>query len=323
MKIIGTGSAVPSKSVSNEMLTGFLNTSDEWISTRTGIRSRRILTNEKLEDLALEATRAALESAKISPDEVDFFICSNVSNNYVTPSLSAIVQEAVGSHAPCIDLNGACAGFVYSLDFADAYLQTGRANNILILCAEEPTRFCDWHQRETSVLFGDGAGAVVVTKGDGLQSLHLTASPDKDVIYYKRRLENTPYEHRGVDVDEPLVMQGREVFRMAVESSQKDLDIVLTKAGVKPEEVDYFLLHQANMRIIKAIREQIKQPEEKFPTNIERYGNTSSASIPILLDELSREGRLKQDAILALSAFGAGFVTGAAVLKWNTINYEK
>ena len=261
MKIIGTGSAVPSKSVSNEMLTGFLNTSDEWISTRTGIRSRRILTNEKLEDLALEATRAALESAKISPDEVDFFICSNVSNNYVTPSLSAIVQEAVGSHAPCIDLNGACAGFVYSLDFADAYLQTGRANNILILCAEEPTRFCDWHQRETSVLFGDGAGAVVVTKGDGLQSLHLTASPDKDVIYYKRRLENTPYEHRGVDVDEPLVMQGREVFRMAVESSQKDLDIVLTKAGVKPEEVDYFLLHQANMRIIKAIREQIKQPE--------------------------------------------------------------
>ena len=126
MKIIGTGSAVPSKSVSNEMLTGFLNTSDEWISTRTGIRTRRILTNEKLEDLAVEATRAALESAKISPDDVDFFICSNVSNNYVTPSLSAIVQEAVGSHAPCIDLNGACAGFVYSLDFADAYLQTDK-----------------------------------------------------------------------------------------------------------------------------------------------------------------------------------------------------
>ena len=321
MKIIGTGSAVPEKSVSNEMLTGFLNTSDEWISTRTGIRTRRILTNERLEDLAVDATRAALESAKISPEDVDFFICSNVSNNYVTPSLSAIVQEAVGSHAPCIDLNGACAGFIYSLDFADAYLQTNRANNILILCAEEPTRFCDWHQRETSVLFGDGAGAVVGTKGDGLQSLHLTASPDKDVIYYKRRLENTPYEHRGVDVDEPLVMQGREVFRMAVESSQKDLDIVMTKAGVTSEQVDYFLLHQANMRIIKAIREQIKQPVEKFPTNIERYGNTSSASIPILLDELSREGKLKQDSILALSAFGAGFVTGAAVLKWNAINY--
>ena len=125
-----------------------------------------------------------------------------------------------------------------------------------------------------------------------------------------------------MDVDEPLVMQGREVFRMAVESSQKDLDIVMTKAGVTSEQVDYFLLHQANMRIIKAIREQIKQPEEKFPTNIERYGNTSSASIPILLDELSREGKLKQDAILALSAFGAGFMTGAAVMKWNTINYD-
>ena len=321
MKIIGTGSAVPQKTVSNEMLTGFLNTSDEWISTRTGIRTRRILTNERLEDLAVDATRAALESSKITPEDVDFFICSNVSNNYVTPSLSAIVQEAVGSHAPCIDLNGACAGFIYSLDFADAYLQTNRANNIIILCAEEPTRFCDWHQRETSVLFGDGAGAVVVTKGDGLRSLHLTASPDKDVIYYKRRLENTPYEHRGVDVDEPLVMQGREVFRMAVESSQKDLDIVMTKAGITSEQVDYFLLHQANMRIIKAIREQLGMPEEKFPTNIERYGNTSSASIPILLDELSREGRLSQGSILALSAFGAGFVTGAAVLDWSTIKY--
>lgn len=321
MKIIGTGSSVPKKSVSNDMLTGFLETSDEWISSRTGIRARRILTTERLEDLAVQATRAALESAKITPDNVDFFICSNVSNNYVTPSLSAIVQNAVGCHAPCVDLNGACAGFVYSLDFADAYLQTNRADNILILCAEEPTRFCDWNQRETSVLFGDGAAAVVVTKGDGLQSLHLTASPNKDVMYYKRRLEKTPYERRGVDVDEPLVMQGREVFRMAVESSQKDLDIVMGKANVTPDQIDYFLLHQANMRIIKAIQEQMKQPNDKFPTNIEHYGNTSSASIPILLDELSREGKLRQDAILGLSAFGAGFVTGAAILKWNTINY--
>lgn len=315
MKIIGTGKAVPQKSVSNDMLAGFLDTSDEWIATRTGIRARRLITEEQLEDLAVAAARQALEASGLAPEELDFVICSNVANNYVTPSLSAMAQKSLGSSCPCIDLNGACAGFVYALDFAEAYLQTGRAKHILILCAEEPSRFCDWHQRETCVLFGDGAGAVVVGPGDDLLSLHLTASPNKDVIHYRRRLEGTPYEQRGGSVDEPLVLQGREVFRMAVESSKADLQLVMDQAGVKADEVDYYLLHQANLRIIAAIRDQLHQPEEKFPSNIERYGNTSSASIPILLDELTRSGAIKPGCLIALSAFGAGFVTGAALMR--------
>ena len=299
------------------MLAGFLDTNDEWISSRTGIRARRIMTDEHLEDLAIAASRRALESAGLEADSLDFVICSNVANNYVTPAVSTLVQSALGSSCPCIDLNGACAGFVYALDYAEAYLQTGRARNILIVCAEEPSRFCDWHQRETCVLFGDGAGAVVVTQGDDLLALHLTASPNKDVIYYRRRLEHTPYESSGLSVDEPLVLRGREVFRLAVESSKVDLMEVMQQAGIQPDDADYFLLHQANIRIINAIREQLGQPEEKFPSNIERYGNTSSASIPILLDELSRSGRIKGNSLLALSAFGAGFVTGAAILRWS------
>lgn len=317
MKIIGTGSSVPQKNVSNDMLAGFLDTSDEWITSRTGIRTRRIMTDEHLEDLAVTASQQALASAGLTPNDLDFVICSNVANNYVTPSISAMVQAALGSSCPCIDLNGACAGFVYALDYAEAYLQTGRAKNILIICAEEPSRFCDWHQRETCVLFGDGAGAIVVTQGDDLLALRLTASPNKDVIHYRRRLEVTPYENSGLSVDEPLVLRGREVFRMAVESSKADLEEVMQQASVKSDNVDYYLLHQANIRIINAIREQMGQPEEKFPSNIERFGNTSSASIPILLDELVRSGRIKDNDILAFSAFGAGFVTGAAVLRWS------
>ena len=321
MKIIGTGSALPKKVVTNDMLTEFFDTSDEWIRTRTGIETRRIMTDESLLDLAITASRNAIEAAGLKAEDLDYIICSNVNNNYVYPSMSCMVQGAIGATCPCFDIRIACAGFVYAMDIAESFLQTGRAHKILVLAAEEPTRFCHWKQRETSVLFGDGAGAAVVTEGGEYLGARMTTISNTEVLFQRNRLEPTPFEVEGVYLDHPMVMQGREVFRMAVESSQKDLDIVMTKAGVTSEQVDYFLLHQANMRIIKAIREQIKQPVEKFPTNIERYGNTSSASIPILLDELSREGKLKQDSILALSAFGAGFVTGAAVLKWNAINY--
>ena len=214
-----------------------------------------------------------------------------------------------------MDLNGACAGFIYAIDIAEALLKTDRAKHILIVCAEEPSKFCNWHQRETSVLFGDGAGAVVVTGGDGLLARRVTAKSQKDVLYYKRPLETTPYD-RSTENAEPLVMHGRDVFRMAVQGSLADINALLTESGLKPDDIDFYLLHQANMRIIKSIREGLGQEEQKFPCNLQRYGNTSSASIPILIDELTTEGRLKDGALLMLSAFGAGFVTGAALLRW-------
>ncbi len=317
MKIIGTGSALPEKEVSNDMLAGFLDTSDEWISTRTGIHTRRLLSSDNLGDLAITAAKAAIESAGVNVNDIDYIICSNVANNYVTPSLSTIIQGGLGDEcsSPCMDLNGACAGFLYAIDIAEAFLATDRAKNILIVCAEEPTKFCDWHERETSVLFGDGAGAVVVTGGDNLLARRVTAKSLKDVIYYKRPLENTPYDRSSQD-QKTLVMKGHDVFRMAVRSSMNDINTLLEEQHVNPDDVKYYLLHQANMRIIDSIREHLNQPVEKFPTNLQRYGNTSSASIPILIDELVRGGKIQEGDLLMLSAFGAGFVTGGALMRW-------
>ncbi len=317
MKIIGTGSALPEKEVSNDMLAGFLDTSDEWISTRTGIHTRRLLSSDNLGDLAITAAKAAIESAGVNVNDIDYIICSNVANNYVTPSLSTIIQGGLGDEcsSPCMDLNGACAGFLYAIDIAEAFLATDRAKNILIVCAEEPTKFCDWHERETSVLFGDGAGAVVVTGGDNLLARRVTAKSLKDVIYYKRPLENTPYDRSSQD-QKTLVMKGHDVFRMAVRSSMNDINTLLEEQHVNPDDIKYYLLHQANMRIIDSIREHLNQPVEKFPTNLQRYGNTSSASIPILIDELVRGNKIQEGDLLMLSAFGAGFVTGGALMRW-------
>ena len=320
MKIIGTGSALPEKVVTNDMLSGFLETSDSWITTRTGIQTRHLLSKETLLELAMTAAHNALESSGVAPEEIDYLICSNVANSYVSPSFSSIILGPLGCQCPCTDLNGACAGFLYALDIADAFIKTGRAKTILIVAAEEPSRFCNWHERETSVLFGDAAGAVVVTEGEGFRDFRVTADTHTDVLYYKRRLETTPYD-RVEERTTPLVMQGREVFKLAVRACIKDVDVILERNGMTGEDIDLYLLHQANLRIIDSIREHLNQPKEKFPTNLQKYGNTSSASIPVLMDELSRAGELKDGMTLMLSAFGGGFVTGAAIMKWSEIKY--
>lgn len=322
MRIIGTGSALPEKVVTNDMLAGFLDTSDNWITTRTGIRTRRLLSTETLRELALEAAKKAIASSGLTPADIDYLICSNVANSYVSPSLGSIILGQLGCSCPTFDMNGACAGLVYSLDVADAFLKTGRARNILVVAAEQPSRFCDWHDRATSVLFGDGASALVVTGGEGFIDFRLTGNTHTDVMYYKRSLEATPYD-RVEERTEPLVMEGREVFRLAVESCIEDVDVLLERNGLKGEDIDLFLLHQANMRIIECIRQHLEQPKEKFPTNIQKYGNTSSASVGILIDELSRAGVLKEGATILISTFGGGFVTAAALLKWSEVLYGK
>ena len=321
MKIIGTGSALPEKVVTNDMLAGFLDTSDSWITTRTGIHTRRLLSRETLRELALSAARKAIESSGLEPQDIDYLICSNVANSYVSPSLGSIILGQLGCTCPTFDMNGACAGLVYSLDVADALLKAKDVRNILVVAAEQPSRFCNWHDRATSILFGDGAAAMVVTSGEGFMDFRLTGKTHTEVMYYKREMQRTPYD-RVEEKTEPLVMNGREVFRIAVESSIEDVDTLLERNSLSGDDIDFFLLHQANMRIIECIREHLGQPREKFPTNIQKYGNTSSASIGILMDELSREGVLKDGQTLMLSAFGGGFVTGAAILKWSAINYD-
>ena len=315
MKIIGTGRAHPAKVVTNAMLEQFLDTSDEWIKTRTGMSERRVISSEKLEDLATKAAIQAIEDAGLTPADIDYIICSNVVNEYITPSLSCIVQGAIGAKCACVDVNAACSGFIYALDMADDRLKSGKAKNILVLGAEEPTRMGDWSDRSLCVLFGDGAGAVVVTEGDGLICSRLTTTSKVDCLHYVRRLEPTPYitkeEYSG-----PMYMNGKEVFKTAVLSSSRDIKTLLDKAGLAPSDIKYYVLHQANMRIIEAIANWLKLDMSHFPTNVERCGNTSSASVPLLLDELARDGKLQKGDKILMSAFGAGFTTGACIIEW-------
>ncbi|MBR5584759.1 MAG: ketoacyl-ACP synthase III [Alistipes sp.] len=315
MKIIGTGAAHPKCAVSNQMLEQFLETTDEWITERTGIKERCVISSEKLEDLATEAANKALEDAGLTAADLDYIICSNVVNEYVTPALSCIIQGKLGATCPTLDINAACAGFLFALDMAEDKLKCKKAKNILIICAEEPSRMVSWQNRSTCVLFGDGAGAAVVTEGDELKAIRLTTSSLTEVLYYQRSLEPTPYITKEENF-EPLVMKGREVFKHAVTNSCRDIRKLLSETGLAAEDIKYFVLHQANRRIIDSIRGFLGVDEERVPHNVERYGNISSAALPALLDELNRAGKLQKGDKLVFSAFGAGFTTGCCVIEW-------
>ena len=315
MKIIGTGSALPTKIVTNDMLSEFLDTSDEWITTRTGVKSRHVISDERLEDLAIEAARKALEESSLKAEDLDFIICSNVVNEYVTPQLSCIIQGGIGASCPCMDINCACAGFIHALEIAESFYKAGRVKNVLVVCAEEPTRMTDWSDRRTCVLFGDGAGAAVLAPGNNIRSIRLSASSATDKLWQFRPLHPTPYITKE-EHDVPLQMKGQDVFKFAVKAASKDISRTLEDAGVNADEVDHYLLHQANVRIISAIQDYLKQPADKFPVNIADHGNSSSSSCPILLDECRRNSRFKEGDLIAMSAFGAGFVSGAVLFEW-------
>ena len=315
MKIIGTGSSLPKKIVTNDMLSQFLDTSDEWITTRTGVKSRHVISDERLEELAIDAAKKALSDSGLSASELDFIICSNVVNEYVTPQLSCIIQGGIGATCPCMDINCACAGFIHALEIAESFHKSGRVRNVLIVCAEEPTRMTDWSDRRTCVLFGDGAAAAVLGPGDNIMSIKLSAASATDKLWQYRLLHPTPYIVKE-EFDVPLQMKGQDVFKFAVKAAAKDITRTLKESGICPDQVDHYLLHQANVRIIEAIQDYLEQPADKFPTNIQDHGNSSSASCPILLDECRRAGRFKEGDLVAMSAFGAGFVSGAVLFKW-------
>lgn len=315
MKISGTGSVLPKKIVTNDMLSEFLDTSDEWIYPRTGVRSRHVISDERLEDMAIEASKKALADAGINASDLDYIICSNVVNEYITPQLSCIIQGGIGATCPCIDINCACAGFIYALQIAESFYRSGFVKNVLIVSAEEPTRMTDWSDRRTCVLFGDGAGAAVLTPGDNIKGFSMSAASATDKLYQIRTLQPTPYITKE-EKDVPLQMKGQDVFKFAVKASSSDITKLLKNNSLEASDVDYILLHQANKRIINTIREFLDQPMEKFPVNIEDHGNSSSSCCPILLDECNRKGLFKDGDKVVLCAFGAGFVSGAVLLEW-------
>ena len=315
MRILGTGSALPSKQITNDDLAKFLDTGDEWIFPRTGIRSRHIITDEQLEDLAVEAAEKALRMAGLGPGDIDFIVCSNVVNKYITPGLGSVVAAKMGICCPNMDINCGCSGFVYGMDLIDKYFRAGAVKNVLMVAAEEPTRMVSWTDRSTCVLFGDGAGAIVFTEGDNFLASKLSASPDPEPLHEYHVMEPTPYLTRE-EYNLPLQMKGREVFKFAITACLNDIRAVLEKTGKAPGDIDHYIIHQANQRIVDGIQQRLGERKEKFLSHIIDHGNSSSASCLILLDEFNRRGTFRNGDLLMFSGFGAGLLSAAALLEW-------
>ena len=317
-RIIGTGSAVPEQIVTNEDLSKIVETSDEWISSRSGIKERRLAKEETTTSLAILAGKRALENAGIASEEIEVIIVATCTPDYFFPNTACQVQEAIGAkHAVAFDLSAACSGFLFALSTAQAYIKGGIYQKVLIIGAETMSKMIDWSDRSTCVLFGDGAGAAVVSAEETgvLELVQKSDGTGKGVLSCKARETRNLLNHES-ETKEYLYMEGQPVFKFAVKTVPECVEEVLKKAEVKKEEIRYYILHQANSRIIQSVAKRLKEPEEKFPMNLSLYGNTSAASIPILLDEMNRNGMLNRGDKLVLSGFGAGLTWGAVLLEW-------
>jgi 3-oxoacyl-[acyl-carrier-protein] synthase-3 len=312
--LFGVGAALPEREIDNHHFEERLDTNDEWIVRRTGIRTRRWLDDDApLAPLAAQACAEALADAGRTPDEVDQLIVTTITPDRVTPGLAPEVARLIGAHgAAAVDLNAACAGFLYGLDQAAALVETGRARVVLVCGAEALSRLTDQEDRGTAVLFGDGAGAVVVAAGEldrGVSRFVLGCDPEQGDLLY------------ADNVDRKLRMEGREVYRHAVARMTEATTAALDASGLTTDDIDLFVAHQANSRIIEAAAAELGVPRSKLAINVDRVANTSSASIPLALAQAERDGLLKPGATIALAAFGAGFVWGAGIVSWKERQY--
>lgn len=319
VRIMGTGSALPRKRVDNQWMEQLVETSDEWIRERTGIASRYVSTGETVAELGAEAALRALEDAGEKPEAVELLLVATCSPERAIPSVACQVQGRIGAvNAVAMDLNGACAGFLFALHTAWAYIEAGVCERALVIGAEVLSKLVDFQDRGTCILFGDGAGAVLVKKAERGGLLAFAQHSDGgrgEVLRCDTRALQSPFVH-GIMEAPYIRMEGKEVFSFAVRQVPEVIREVLGKAEKKAEEVDLFFLHQANRRILEGIAKRLEVEQEKFPTNLERVGNMSSAAIPVLLDEWNKAGKIESGAILVLSGFGAGLTWGACVLVW-------
>lgn len=318
-RIIGTGSCLPATVVTNDDLARIMDTSDEWISTRTGIRERHLVKEETTADMSVEAARRAMENAGVTAEEIELIIVGTVSADYVTPSCACEVQARIGAvNAVAFDINAACAGFMFALNIANAYLQTGLYKTALILGAETLSKIMDWNDRSTCVLFGDGAGAAVVRAEEKTGLLAFDQGSDGvkgKVLACRNRTNNNPLAETSKEL-EYVHMDGQEVYKFAVTAVPHSLKKTIQEAGLTVEDIDYFALHQANIRILQSVAKRLKVSEDKFPISLDHCGNISAASVPILLDEMNRKGMLKPGMRIALSGFGGGLTWASAVIEW-------
>ena len=322
-RIVATGRAVPRTALTNKDLERYMDTSDQWIRSRTGIGSRYAMRQgELLAEIATDASRTALERAGVKPCELDAIIVGTVSSEYAFPSLACQIQKGLGiSSMPAFDLAAACSGFVYALQVADAQMRAGDFKRVLVVGADALSTMVDWSDRRTAVLFGDGAGACVMVTEAGNRGV--LSSLLRSAGEYWNLLSVRSTGTRGtIDSEvrrcagDAIQMKGPELFKIAVKSMEEISRLVAERAGVELEEIDLFVPHQANLRIISAVAERLGLPPEKVFTNIDRYGNTSAASVPIALDEALEQGRIHDGNIVMLNACGGGLTWGANLIRW-------
>ncbi|HFR4147366.1 TPA: beta-ketoacyl-ACP synthase III [Bacillus cereus] len=304
--ILGIGRYVPEKVVTNHDLEKIMDTSDEWISTRTGIAERRIADDTiDTSYMAVEAAKKALEDAGVSGEDIDLILVATVTPDRAFPAVACVIQEAIGAkHAAAMDVGAACAGFMYGMITAQQFIQTGTYKNVLVVGSDKLSKIVDWNDRNTAVLFGDGAGAIVmgaVSEGRGVLSFELGADGSGGKHLYQ---------------DEYVMMNGREVFKFAVRQLGESCLRVLDKAGLTKEDVDFLVPHQANIRIMESARERLNLPQEKMSMTIEKFGNTSASSIPIAMVEELQNGRIQDGDLIILVGFGGGLTWGAVALRW-------
>lgn len=309
LRIVGTGHYVPSKVVTNEDLSKIVDTSDEWISSRTGIRKRHFIDGEKNQDIAGKAAMMAIENAGIDKKDIGACIVATIKADNVTPSVACMIQKTLElpSDIPCFDINAACSGFMYGIQIARGLLLQNNKKYALVIGSEILSTILDMTDRGTCILFGDGAGAAIVELSDTNRYFGvLGAQGDDDALYCPN----------GNDVDRYVSMNGSDVFRFAVSTVPKTIFELLDKAQVTADDIDLFVCHQANKRIIESVAKKCKQSLDKFYMNLDEYGNTSSASIPIALSEMNQKGMFKPGMKIICVGFGAGLTWGGAYLEW-------
>ncbi len=304
--ILGLGRYVPEKRVTNHDLEKFLDTSDEWIKSRTGIKERRFAEGVETSEMAYESALSALKAARLSAEEIDLILVATVTPDMVFPTVSTMIQDRLGAkQAAAMDISAACAGFIYGVATAQQFIETGAYKHVLVVGVEKLTKFVNMEDRNTAVLFGDGAGAAIVGP----------VAEDKGILAFDLGADGSGGMH--INKKGPFIeMNGREVFKFAVRQMGDASLRVLSKAGLGKEDVDFLVPHQANIRIMEASRERLELPREKMSVNVNKYGNTSAASIPIALVEEVEQGKIKDGDVIVLVGFGAGLVWGSLAIRW-------
>lgn len=320
VKVIGTGRYAPQNVVTNEDISKFVDTNDKWIRERTGIEKRRISQGENTSDIAVKAAKEALKKSGLKPEELDLVIISTCTPDALVPSTACILQDKLGAvNATCFDISAACTGFIYGMGIASQFIKTGQSKNVLVIGAEVLSKILNWEDRNTCILFGDGAGAAVLQRSEEVGLISQYTGSDgtgRNFLNCSTGDVINPYTNIEEYSRKTLTMEGREVFKFAVRIMIECVKKVLENTPYNLEDIDYIVPHQANMRIIDFTAKKLKIPKSKFYINLQDYGNTSGASIPIALDEMNEKGMLKKGDKIILVGFGGGLTFGSHLIQW-------